>query len=111
MPFPMPPLVNIAVKILFQSKRFENCLTFELAKYNLIIFWLYNTIVFGKLQNVNIIFLSAFPNATNAFTIPPLFNTAVKDICAINTYEKLLHILSKLLTFRLFITIVFCNNN
>ena len=57
----MPPLVYIAVKILFQSKRFENCLTFELAKYNLIIFWLYNTIVFGKLRNVNIIFLSAFP--------------------------------------------------
>ena len=28
MPFPMPPLVNIAVKILFQSKRLENCLTF-----------------------------------------------------------------------------------
>ena len=111
MPFPMPPLVYIAVKILFQSKRFENCLTFELAKYNLIIFWLYNTIVFGKLRNVNIIFLSAFPNATNAFPIPPLFNTAVKDICAINTFEKLLHILSKLLTFRLFITIVFFNNN
>ena len=27
------------------------------------------------------------------FPIPPLFNTAVKDICAINTFEKLLHIL------------------
>ena len=67
MPFPMPPLVNIAVKILLQSKRLENCLTFELANYNLVIFWLYNTIVFGKLQNVNIILLSAFPNATDAF--------------------------------------------
>ena len=87
MPFPMPPLVNIAVKILLQSKRLENCLTFELANYNLVIFWLYNTIVFGKLQNVNIIFLSAFPNATNAFPIPPLFITAVKDICAINTHD------------------------
>ena len=67
MPFPMPPLVNIAVKILFQSKRLENCLTFELAQYNLVIFWLYNTIVFCKLQNVNIILLGAFPNATDAF--------------------------------------------
>ena len=67
MPFPMPLLVNIAVKILFQSKRLENCLTFELPKYNLVTFWLYNTIVFCKLQNVNIIFLSAFPNATDAF--------------------------------------------
>ena len=82
MPFPMPPLVNIAVKILFQSKRSDNCLSFELAKYNLVIFWLYNTIVFGKLQ------LPPMP-----FPIPPLFNTAVKDICAINTFEKLLHIL------------------
>ena len=27
------------------------------------------------------------------FPIPPLFNTAVKDICAINTFEKLLDIL------------------
>ena len=27
------------------------------------------------------------------FQIPPLFNTAVKDICAINTFEKLLNIL------------------
>ena len=27
------------------------------------------------------------------FPMPPLFNTAVKDICAINTFEKLLHIL------------------
>ena len=27
------------------------------------------------------------------FPIPPLFNTVVKDICAINTFEKLLHIL------------------
>ena len=68
MPFPMPPLVNIAVKILFQSKRLENCLTFELPKYNLVTFWLYNTIVFCKLQNVNIIFLGAFPNATDAFS-------------------------------------------
>ena len=76
MPFPMPLLVNIAVKILFQSKRLENCLTFELAKYNLITFWLYDTIVFCKLKNVNII------------PIPPLFNTAVKDIYAINTFEK-----------------------
>ena len=42
----MPPLVNIAVKILFQSKRLENCLTFQVAKYNLATFWLYNTIVF-----------------------------------------------------------------
>ena len=25
MPFPIPPLVDIAVKILFQSKRLENC--------------------------------------------------------------------------------------
>ena len=68
MPFPMPPLVNIAVKILFQSKRLENCLTFELPKYNLVTFWLYNTIVFCKLQNVNIILLGAFPNATDAFS-------------------------------------------
>ena len=67
MPFPMPPLINIAVKILFQLERLENCLTFELAKYNLVIFWLYNTIVFCKLQNVNIILLGAFPNATSAF--------------------------------------------
>ena len=67
MPFPMPLLVNIAVKILFQSKRLENCLTFELPKYNLVTFWLYNTIVFCKLQNVNIILLGAFPNATDAF--------------------------------------------
>ena len=89
----MLPLVNIAVKILFQSKRLENCLTFELPKYNLVTFWLYNTIVFCKLQNVNIILLGAFPNATDAFPMSPLFNTAVKDICAINTFEKLLHIL------------------
>ena len=68
MPFPMPPLVNIAVKILFQSKRLENCLTFELPKYNLVTFWLYNTIVFCKLQNVNIILLGAFPDATDAFS-------------------------------------------
>ena len=68
MPFPMPLLVNIAIKILFQSKRLENCLTFELPKYNLVTFWLYNTIVFCKLQNVNIIFLSAFPNASNEKT-------------------------------------------
>ena len=27
------------------------------------------------------------------FPIPALFNIAVKDICAINTFEKLLHIL------------------
>ena len=27
------------------------------------------------------------------FLMPPLFNTAVKDICAINTLEKLLNIL------------------
>ena len=67
MPFPMPPLVNITVKILFQSKHLENCLTFELTKYNLVIFWLYNTIVFCKLQNVNIIILGAFPNATDPF--------------------------------------------
>ena len=64
MPFPMPPLVNITVKML--SKRLENCLTFELAKYNLVTFWLYNTIVFCKLQNVNIILLGAFPDATDA---------------------------------------------
>ena len=68
MPFPIPPLINIAVKILFQLERLENCLTFELAKYNLVIFWLYNTIVFCKLQNVNIILLGAFPNATSAFS-------------------------------------------
>ena len=67
MPFPMPLLVNITVKILFQSKCLENCLTFELAKYNLVTFWLYNTIVFCKLQNVNTILLGAFPNATDAF--------------------------------------------
>ena len=48
MPFPMPPLVNIAVKILFQSKRLENCLTFSVAKYNLVTFWLYNTILFAS---------------------------------------------------------------
>ena len=68
MPFPMPPLDNIAVKILFQSKCLENCLTFELAKYNLVTFWLYNTIVFCKLQNVNKILLGAFLNATDAFS-------------------------------------------
>ena len=68
MPFPMPPLVHIAVKILFQSKRLENCLTFELPKYNLVTFWLYNTIVFCKLQNVNMILLGAFPNTTDAFS-------------------------------------------
>ena len=67
MPFPMPPLVNIAVKILFQSKCLENCLTFELAKYNLVTFWLYNTIVFCKLQNVNIVLFGAFPDTTVAF--------------------------------------------
>ena len=67
MPFPMPPLVNIVVKILFQSKRLENCLTFELAKYNLVTFWLYNRLFFCKLQNVNIILLGAFPNATDTF--------------------------------------------
>ena len=67
MPFLMPPLVNIVVKILFQSKRLENCLNFELAKYNLVTFWLYNTFVFRKLHNVNIILLGAFPNATDAF--------------------------------------------
>ena len=67
MPFPMPLLVNIAVKILFQSKRLENCLTFELAKYNLVTFWLYNTIVFCKLQNVNIVLFGAFPDTTVAF--------------------------------------------
>ena len=66
MPFPVPPLDNIAVKILFQC--LENYLTFELAKYNLVTFWLYNTIVFCKLQNVNIILLGAFPNATDAFS-------------------------------------------
>ena len=27
------------------------------------------------------------------FPMPPLFNTAVKDICAIKTFEKLLNIL------------------
>ena len=67
MPFPMPLLVNITVKILFQSKCLENCLTFELAKYNLVTFWLYDTIVFCKLQNVNKILLSAFLNATDAY--------------------------------------------
>ena len=67
MPFPMPPLVNIAVKILFQSKCLENFLTFELAKYNLVTFWLYNTIVFCKLQNVNIVLFGAFPDTTVAF--------------------------------------------
>ena len=68
MPFPMPPLVNMAVKILFQSKRLENCLTFWVVKSNLVTFWLYNTIVFCKLQNVYIILLGAFPNATDAFS-------------------------------------------
>ena len=68
MPFPMPPLVNIAVKILFQSKCLENCLTSELAKYNLVTFWLYITIGFCKLQNVNIILFGAFSNATDAFS-------------------------------------------
>ena len=68
MPFPMPPLVNMAVKILFQSKRLENCLTFWVVKSNLVTFWLYNTIVFCKLQNVNTILLGAFPNATDAFS-------------------------------------------
>ena len=30
---------------------------------------------------------------TIPFPMPPLFNTAVKDICAINTFEKLFNIL------------------
>ena len=89
----MPPLVYIVVKILFQSKRLENCLTFEVAKYNLVTFCLYNTIVFRKLQYVNIFLLGAFPNATDTFSDAPLFNTAVKDIFAIDTFEKLLNIL------------------
>ena len=63
MPFPMSPLVNIAVKILFQSKCLENYLTFELAKYNLVTYLDF----FCKLQSVNIILLGAFPNATDAF--------------------------------------------
>ena len=93
MPFPMPPLVNIAVKILFQSKRLENCLTFELAKYNLVIFWLYNTIVFCKLQNVNIILLGAFPNATGAFSDTSIVYYSSKRYVPSNTFEKLLNIL------------------
>ena len=35
--------------------------------------------------------LGAFPDAT--FQMPPLFITVVKDICAINTFEKLRNIL------------------
>ena len=37
---------------------------------------------------------------------PPLFIKAVKDICSINTFEKLPKLWSKLLTFRLYNTIV-----
>ena len=46
----------------------------------------------SKLQNVNMILFGAIPDATNAFPMSPLFITAVKDICTINTFEKLLNI-------------------
>ena len=48
----------------------------------------------SKLQNVNMILFGAIPDATNAFPafLSPLFITAVKDICTVNTFEKLLHI-------------------
>ena len=48
------------------------------------------------------------------FPMPPLFDTAAKDISAINTFEKLLNILFSegyWLTLRLYNTIVFCNYN
>ena len=38
--------------------------------------------------------------------MPPLFIKAVKDICSMNTFEKLFKRWSKLLTFRLYNTIV-----
>ena len=44
----------------------------------------------SKLQNVNIILLGAFLDATDAFSDASIVITAVKDICAINTFEKLL---------------------
>ena len=44
-------------------------------------------------QNVNTILLGAFRMPPMPFPMPPLFITAVKDICAINTFEKLLNIL------------------
>ena len=46
--------------------------------------------------------------------MPPLFITAVKDICVINTFRKLLNILFSdvyCFTFRLYNTIVFWNYN
>ena len=48
------------------------------------------------------------------FPMPSLFNTAAKDICAINTFEKIAkNLISEgyWLTFRLYNTIVFCNYN
>ena len=108
MPFPMPLLGNTAVKILFQSKHLESCLTFQVAKYNLVTFWLYNMIVFCKLQSVNVILLGAFRMPP----MPPLFITAVKDVRTIKTFEnclkKLLNILFAKYTVN---TFVFCNYN
>ena len=47
----------------------------------------------SKLQNVNIILLSAFPDATDAFSDASIVYYSSKDICAINAFEKLLNIL------------------
>ena len=82
----MPPLVNLAIKKIWcQSKLLENCLTFKLAKYNLVTFQPHNTIIFCKLQNVNRILLGAFPDVTDDFPMPPLHITVVKDICNVYT--------------------------
>ena len=48
----------------------------------------------SKLQNVKIILLGASVRMPPMpFPMPPLFITAVKDICTINTFEKLLNVL------------------
>ena len=47
----------------------------------------------SKSQSVNIILLGTFRMPPMPFPMPPLFITAVKDICAINAFEKLLNIL------------------
>ena len=80
--------------------------TGEVAK-NLRIFWGKEGELFGdhgfgflfllrmsrnKLHNVNIILLGAFRMPPMPFPTSPLFITVVKDICAINTFEKLLDI-------------------
>ena len=46
----------------------------------------------SKLQNVNMILLDALPDATGALPNASIITT-VTDICAINTFEKLLKIL------------------